>query len=282
VGRSDRVLEFRDGELALDHTVLMGIVNVTPDSFSDGGKFLDPALAVEHAVRIADEGAEILDVGGESTRPGADPVTAEEEWRRVEPVLKALRPKTDAKISIDTYKPEIAAKALTLGADMVNDVTGLRDEAMVRVVAAEHVPVVIMHMKGTPQAMQKSPGYMDVVAEIAAFLEERTRSALAAGLSRNSIIVDPGLGFGKRPEHNTEVLHRLPELKRLGFPILVGASRKSFLGAFGGGEPGARLEASLAAAVLAVTNGADLVRVHDVAATAKAIRVADAVVRNRA
>ena len=273
-------MEFRDGELALDHTVLMGIVNVTPDSFSDGGKFLDPALAVEHAIRLADEGAEILDVGGESTRPGAEPVTVEEEWRRLEPVLKALRPKTDARIAIDTYKPPIAAKALSLGADMVNDVTGLREEAMLRLVAAEHVPVVIMHMKGTPKTMQTGPGYMDVVAEIAAFLEERTRSALAAGLSRNSIIVDPGLGFGKRPEHNTEILRRLAELKRLGFPILIGASRKSFLGAFGGGEQGPRLEASLAAALLAVTQGADLLRVHDVGATAKAIRIADAVLRN--
>ena len=281
MGRRGRVLKFRDGELVLDHTVLMGIVNVTPDSFSDGGRFLDATLAVEHAAHLADEGAEILDIGGESTRPGAEPVAPDEEWRRVEPVLKALRPKTDARISIDTYKPEIAAKALALGADMVNNVTGLRDEAMLRLVAAERAPAVIMHMKGTPRTMQEGPAYMDVVAEIAAFLEERTRAALAAGVSRDAIIVDPGLGFGKRPEHNTQILRRLPVLKRLGFPILVGASRKSFLGAFGGGEPGERLEASIAAAVLAVTNGADLVRAHDVGATAKAIRVADAVLRTR-
>jgi len=278
-----RVLRFRDGEIALDHTVLMGVVNVTPDSFSDGGKFLDPSLAVEHAVRLADEGAEVLDVGGESTRPGAEPVAADEEWRRVEPVLAALKPKTDARVSIDTHKPGIAAKALALGADMVNDVNGLRDRAMVRLVAKEGVPVVVMHMKGTPKTMQAPPGpaYMDVVAEVAAFLEERTRVAIAAGVDRKRIVVDPGIGFGKRPEHNTEILRRLGELKRLGFPILVGASRKSFLGAFGGGDPGQRLEASLAAAVLAVTNGADLVRAHDVASTAKAIRIADAVVRGR-
>ena len=278
-----RVLRFRDGEIALDHTVLMGIVNVTPDSFSDGGRFLDPAAAVDHAVRLADDGAEILDVGGESTRPGAEPVPADEEWRRVEPVLKALRPRTDARISIDTHKPEVAAKALALGADMVNDVTGLRDEAMVRLVASEKVPVVVMHMKGTPKTMQQPPGpaYMDVVAEIAAFLGERTQAALAAGVARDAVVVDPGIGFGKRPEHNTEILRRLAELRRLGFPVLVGASRKSFLGALGGGEPGQRAEASLAAAVLAVTNGADLIRAHDVASTAKAIRIADAVVRGR-
>ncbi|MEK6851307.1 MAG: dihydropteroate synthase [Candidatus Thermoplasmatota archaeon] len=276
-----RILRFRDGEFGLDHTVLVGIVNVTPDSFSDGGRFLDPASAVDHAVRLADEGAEILDVGGESTRPGAKPVPADEEWRRVGPVLKALRPKTASKISIDTYKPEIAAKALAAGADMVNDVTGLRDEAMVRLVAKEGVPVVVMHMKGTPKTMQQSATYMDVVAEIVAFLGERTQAALAGGVDRDSLIVDPGLGFGKRPEHNTEILRRLGELRRLGFPVLVGASRKSFLGALGGGETGQRIEASLAAAVLAVTNGADLIRAHDVASTAKAIRIADAVVRGR-
>jgi dihydropteroate synthase len=274
-----RALRFRDGELVLDHTVLVGVVNVTPDSFSDGGKFLDPTAAVDHAVRLADEGAEILDVGGESTKPGADPVPAEEEWRRVGPVLRALRSKTGARISIDTYKPEIAAKALSLGADMVNDVSGLRDEAMIRLVARERVPVVVMHMKGTPKTMQKDPTYEDVVAEVLQFLRERTTAAVAAGVDAGALVVDPGIGFGKRPEHNTQILERLDEFRRLDYPILVGASRKSFLGAFGGGDPGQRLEASIAAAVLAVGRGADLVRVHDVASTAKAIRIADAVVR---
>ena len=276
-----RVLRFRDGELTLDHTVIVGIVNVTPDSFSDGGKFLDPAKAVELAVRLADEGAEILDVGGESTRPGAEPVAAEEEWRRVGPVLKTLRPKTAAKISIDTYKPEIAAKALAAGADIVNDVTGLRDPRLIALAAKERAPVVVMHMQGEPRTMQRAPSYGDVVGEILAFLRERTRVAVAAGVDPHAIVVDPGIGFGKEPEHNTEILRRLDEFRSLGFPVLVGTSRKSFLGAFGGGTPGERLEASLATAVLAVERGADLVRVHDVAATAKALRVTDAVVRNR-
>ena len=274
-----RILRFRDGELLLDHTVLMGIVNVTPDSFSDGGRFIDSVLAVDHAARLADEGAEIVDIGGESTRPGAEPVAANEEWRRVGPVLKALRPKTEARISIDTYKPEIAAKAIGLGADMVNDVTGLRDERMRDVVAKEGAAVVIMHMKGEPTTMQRAPTYRDVVSDVFAFLDLQTKAALAAGVARESIVVDPGLGFGKKPEHNTEILRRLEAFRSLGFPILVGASRKSFIGAVGGGGVDERLEGSLAAASLAVEHGADLLRVHDVAATAKAIKVTDAVAR---
>lgn len=257
----------------------MGIVNVTPDSFSDGGKYLEPARAVEHAVRLADDGAEIVDVGGESTRPGANPVAAEEEWRRVEPVLRNLRKKVDARISIDTYKPGIAAKAVGLGADMVNDVTGLRDREMIALLAKERVPAVIMHMKGEPKTMQTNPSYVDVVSEALAFLEERANAAVAVGVDRHSIVIDPGLGFGKSPQHNTEILQRLRELRRLGFPVLVGPSRKHFMGALGGGTVDERLAASVAAAVLAVQNGADLVRVHDVAATAKALKLADAAVR---
>ena len=274
-----RVLRFRDGHLPLERTAIMGIVNVTPDSFSDGGRFLDPALAVEHAVRLAGEGAEILDIGGESTRPGADPVPEDEEWRRVGPVLAALRRKTDARISIDTYKPEIAAKALALGADMVNDVRGFRDPSMIALVAKERVPVVVMHMKGEPKTMQKGAAYGDVFEEVLAFLDARTRDLVAAGVDRQSILIDPGLGFGKRPEENTEILSRLSDFGRLGFPILVGTSRKWSLGAAGGGGPDERLEASVAAALLAVRNGADVVRVHDVAVTAEALRIANAVVR---
>jgi dihydropteroate synthase len=274
-----RVLRFRAGELSLERAVLMGVVNVTPDSFSDGGAFLDPASAVGHAVRLVEEGAEILDIGGESTRPGADPVPADEEWRRVRPVLAALRRKSDAWISIDTYKTEIAAKALALGADMVNDVCGFRDEGMIALVAKERVPVVVMHMKGEPKTMQKSATYEDVVGEVFAFLAARTRDLVTAGVDRQSILIDPGLGFGKRPEQNTEILRRLADFGRLGYPILVGTSRKWFHGSARRGGPDERLEASVAAAVLAVRNGADVVRVHDVAATAKALRTADAVVR---
>ncbi len=273
------LLRFRTDELSLERAVLMGVVNVTPDSFSDGGAFLDPVSAVRHAVRLAEEGAEILDIGGESTRPGAHPVPADEEWRRVRPVLVALRPKTDARISIDTYKPEIAAKALARGADMVNDVRGFRDGGMIALVAKERVPVVVMHMKGEPKTMQEGATYEDVVGEVSAFLEARTRDLVAAGVDRQSILIDPGLGFGKRPEQNTEILRRLADFGRLGYPILVGTSRKWFHGAAGGGGPDARLESSVAAAVLAVRNGADVVRVHDVAATTKALRIADAVVR---
>jgi len=271
-----RALRFREGHLPLERTVLMGILNVTPDSFSDGGRFLDPALAVEHAVRLVDQGASIIDVGGESTRPGADPVPAEAEWRRVGPVLKALGAKTDARISVDTYKPEIAAKALSLGADMVNDITGLRDGRMIRLVKREEAAVVVMHMKGEPKTMQRAPSYRDVVSEVSAFLDERTRAALAAGIARDAIVVDPGLGFGKRPEHNVDILRGLERFRTLGFPILVGPSRKSFSCEIGGGLPRNREEAGIAAAVLAVEQGADLVRVHDVAATAKAIRIAEA------
>lgn len=273
-----RVLRFRGGELTLDHTVLMGIVNVTPDSFSDGGKFLEPALAVEHALQLADEGAEILDVGGESTRPGADPVSAEEEWRRVGPVLRSLRSKSDARISIDTYKPEIAAKAVKAGADMMNDVRGFRDEEMIALAAKERVAVVVMHMKGDPKTMHQGAAYGDVVEEVSAFLEFRTRDLVAAGVSRSSIAIDPGFGFGKRPEDNTEVLRRLADFRRLGYPIVVGTSGKSFMG-LGTEDATDHLEQSVAAALLAARNGADLVRVHDVATTAKAVRVADAVGR---
>ena len=279
MGWEARVLRFREGELTLDHTVLMGIVNVTPDSFSDGGRFAQPTSAVEHALRLADEGAEILDIGGESTRPGADPVPEDEEWRRVGPVLTALRPKTDARISIDTYKPKIAAKAVALGVDMVNDVSGLRDERMIGLVARESVPAIVMHMKGEPRTMQRAAGYRDVVREVYSFLDERTTVAIAAGVPREALVIDPGLGFGKRPEHNTELVRRLGELRPLGFPILVGTSRKWFRGERGGEIPDEGLEAGIAAASLAVRSGADLLRVHDVAATAKAIRAADEVIR---
>ncbi|HEV8595294.1 MAG TPA: dihydropteroate synthase [Thermoplasmata archaeon] len=265
MGREARVLRFRRGELILDHTILMGIVNATPDSFVDGGRFTTPKELVDHALQLADEGAEILDLGGESTRPEADPVPAEEEWRRLEPVLTALRPKTDARISVDTYKPDIAAKAIELGADMVNDVTGLRDPRMIALVAKERVPVVVMHMQGEPKTMNESPAYRDVVSEVRAFLLERAERALGSGIARDAIIVDPGLGFGKSPHHNVEILHGLGKIGSLGYPVLVGASHKSFVGIGGSVEP------SLAAAVLAVENGAHILRVHEVGATAKAI-----------
>lgn len=280
MGHEVHVLRFREGELRLDRTAIMGIVNVTPDSFSDGGRFLDPPAAIEHALRLAEEGAEILDIGGESTRPGSDPVSADEEWRRVAPVLKGLRPKTDARISIDTYKPAVAAKALALGVDIVNDIHGLRDPNMIRAVGLSGAAAIVMHMKGEPKAMQRAPSYGEVVSDVARFLEERTRAAIEGGIARESLVVDPGLGFGKTPEHNTELLQGLSEFHGLGFPILVGTSGKWFAGELGGSGARGSAQRGVAPVVLAAKNGADLVRVHEVAATAKAIRSVTAVGRD--
>lgn len=273
------VLRFRRGELRLDQPAIMGIVNVTPDSFLDGGKFFDPRLAIRHALRLVDEGAAVIDVGGESTRPGSDSVPEEEEWRRVEPVLKRLRPKTDAWISIDTHKPAIAEQALDIGVDLVNDVRGLRDARMIRVVASKGAAAVVMHMKGEPKDMQRNPSYDDVVEEVGRFLDERTREAIRGGVARESLIVDPGFGFGKTPDHNTKILLRLADIRALGFPVLAGTSGKRFGGKFGGID---LLEGrnGLTVTLLAVENGADLVRVHDVEAAAKAIRSAVAVERD--
>ena len=260
----------------------MGIVNVTPDSFSDGGRYLDHAAAVRHGLDLAAAGAAILDVGGESTRPGAEPVSEAEELRRVVPVVRDLASTAGVPVSVDTAKASVAEAALEAGAVLVNDVSaGLADPEMLSVVARHGAGYVAMHMIGTPRTMQDDPIYDDVVREVGEFLAARVEAAVAAGIRSDALLVDPGIGFGKEPEHNTEILRRLNEFQSLGFPILVGTSRKSFLGAFGGGSPGERLEASLATAVLAVERGADLVRVHDVAATAKALRITDAVIRNR-
>ncbi|HEY2389130.1 MAG TPA: dihydropteroate synthase [Candidatus Binatia bacterium] len=261
----------------------MGIVNVTPDSFADGGRWATPPEAVAHARRLLDEGADVLDVGGESTRPGARPVPAAEERARVLPVITALREATDAPISIDTTKAEVAADALAVGADMVNDVSAGRfDAAMLPLVAERGAAIVLMHMQGTPATMQDAPHYGDVVAEVGAFLAERAEAARAAGIAADRIWLDPGIGFGKLPAHNLALLAGLEPLVALGYPILIGASRKGFLGVLTRGHDtrpapvGARLEASLAAAVLAAAGGARVVRVHDVGATRRALAVADA------
>jgi len=256
----------------------MGIVNVTPDSFADGGHHATAEQAVAHARRLIAEGADLIDIGGESTRPGAQPVAVEVERARVLPVVAALRAETGLPISVDTTKAEVAAAALAAGADMVNDVSAGRfDSAMLPLVAERGAAVVLMHMQGTPATMQQAPAYGDVVAEVAAFLAERAAAARSAGIDAERIWVDPGIGFGKRPEHNLALLAHLERLAALGFPVLVGASRKTFLGALGGEPVEARLAASLAAAVLAVAHGARAVRVHDVAPTRRAVAVADAV-----
>ncbi len=257
---------------------LMGIVNATPDSFSDGGRFLEPDLAVAHAFRLAEEGADLIDLGGESTRPGAPPVPADEELRRVVPVVAALRARGFAlPISVDTTKATVARAALEAGADLVNDVSGLADPALARVVAEAGVPVVLMHTRGTPADMQSRARYGDVAAEVRAELALVLRRAEAAGVDPEHTILDPGIGFAKTPEHNLELLARVAELRALGRPLLVGPSRKSFIGKAAGAPVEDRLPGTLAAVTAAVLAGVEWLRVHDVAPARQAARVAAAI-----
>src|SRR5688572_21255323 len=258
----------------------MGILNVTPDSFYDGGAHAGLEAALAHARTLLAEGADLIDVGGESSRPGSQPITADEECARVVPVIQALRRETDRPISIDTTKAPVAVATLAAGAAVVNDISAGRfDSAMLAEVAARGAGIVLMHMQGTPATMQAAPRYDDVVAEVVAFLEKRAAAAVAAGIDRTRIWVDPGIGFGKRREHNLALLAHLRRIAALGFPVLVGASRKRFLAADDTDTPADRLAASLAAASLAAVNGAAIVRVHDVAATRRALALADAVAR---
>lgn len=266
---------------------LMGIVNVTPDSFSDGGLFVEPERAVEHARRLVDEGAGLLDVGGESTRPGAGAVSAAEELDRVAPVLEGILGAepglSGAVISIDTSKVAVAETALDIGAQIVNDVTALRAEPeLASLCAARGCGLVLMHMQGTPRTMQESPSYDDVVDDVKAFLAERIEFATSEGVAEERIWVDPGIGFGKTVEHNLELLWRMRELGELGRPIVIGASRKSFLGKLTGREVGERLGGTIASNVLALLGGADVFRVHDVAELRQALEVAEAILGRRA
>ena len=255
----------------------MGVVNVTPDSFSDGGLFLDPEAAVAHGSELAEAGAEILDVGGESTRPGAEPVGEEEELRRVVPVIRGLAG-SRARISVDTSKAAVAAAALDAGAEIVNDVTALRgDPSMASLCAERGATVVLMHMLGEPRTMQRDPRYGDVVAEVKAFLSERLQAAVAAGIDEGRVWLDPGIGFGKTGAHNMELLRRLGELRELGRPLVIGTSRKSFLGKIDGSPAGRRLGGTIASSVLAAAEGAEVLRVHDVAEVHQALAVAAAV-----
>jgi len=260
--------------------VVVGILNVTPDSFSDGGDFLDPEAAAVHAATMLDEGAGIIDVGGESTRPGSDPVSQEEEVRRVVPVIeRILASRPEAVISVDTYRSKTAAAALGAGARIVNDVTALRgDPRMASVVADARCPVILMHMQGEPKTMQMEPHYEDVVGEVKAFLGLKAENAIAAGVSQENIIVDPGIGFGKNLNHNLALLRNLEVIVDLGFPVLVGASRKTFIGKITGAEDaGERVFGTVATTVLAYEKGVTLLRVHDVRANREALAVADAV-----
>lgn len=255
---------------------LMGVVNVTPDSFSDGGLYLDSDAAIAHGAKLVRDGADVLDVGGESTRPGAAEVDEVEELRRVEPVIAGLA--GAAVVSIDTSKLAVAEAALDAGASIVNDVTALRrDPEMAALCADRGAGVVLMHMPGNPRTMQDNPAYEDVVDEIKAFLAERIEAAIAAGVAEERIWLDPGIGFGKTVEHNLELLRRLAELRELGRPLVIGASRKSFIGRIDGSAVDNRLGGSIASSVLAAAEGADVLRVHDVAETAQAMRVAEAI-----
>lgn len=270
-------------------TIIMGILNVTPDSFSDGGKFFSINDAVKQAIKMEKEGADIIDIGGESTRPGAASISIDEEINRVVPVIEELFDKISIPLSIDTYKSNVAEKALDLGVSMVNDITALQgDKKLVNIVARYDVPICLMHMKGKPRNMQKNPVYDDVVKEIYNFFKERVEYAMFHKVRRENIIIDPGLGFGKRTgngvEDNCEIINRLFELKGLGFPIMIGASRKTFIGNLcGKNEPlpvTDRLEGSLAAACIAIVNGADIVRVHDVKETRRCVDLVDSIIRN--
>ena len=255
---------------------VMGIVNVTPDSFSDGGLYLDAGAAIAHGHQLAEAGADVLDIGGESTRPGADPVDAREERRRTEPVVAALAG-AGHDVSIDTSKATVAEAALDSGARIVNDVTAFRgDPEMAALCADRDCDVVLMHMLGTPRTMQDDPTYDDVVTDVKAFLAERIEHAVGAGVAEERIWIDPGIGFGKTLEHNLALLRRLGELRELGHPILVGTSRKRFLGALTGRGEDARIGGTVASSVLALLNGADAFRVHDVAEVHEALRVAGA------
>jgi dihydropteroate synthase len=287
----------------------MGIVNVTPDSFSDGGRFLDPAKAITHALELVEQGAGILDIGGESTRPGAAPVSESEELRRVIPVIEKLAGQVRVPISIDTMKPAVARAALAAGASIVNDVAAaqrvggfvrspafrrpgvvkktnrlkaeLQADAMWRVVSEFHAGYVCMHMQGTPQIMQARPAYTDVVREVGDFFRERLRRLNAAGMAADQVVLDVGIGFGKTPEHNLQLLASLRSFTKLQRPLLLGVSRKSFIGKLLGADAAARLPASLACACLAVAAGVQIIRAHDVAETVQAIRMAEAVLAGK-
>lgn len=263
--------------LDLRRPQVMGVLNVTPDSFSDGGRFFNPAAAQDRALQMVAEGAAIIDIGGESTRPGSLAVPIEEEMRRVVPLIEVLAPCISVPISIDTSKPEVMRAAAAAGAGLINDVRALREPWALQVASATGLPVCLMHMQGEPRTMQQAPEYADVVADVAVFLQERVRACTEAGIPRGRLLIDPGFGFGKTLAHNLALLRHLECLTDLGLPILAGISRKSMIGALAGRETADRLAGSLAAAVIAASKGARLIRAHDVAATRDALLVVSAV-----
>jgi dihydropteroate synthase len=268
-------LELGDARLEYGQLPLvMGILNVTPDSFSDGGSFLDPGEAVDHALAMVDEGASIVDVGGESTRPGSLPVSADEQAARILPVIRAIRARSDVPVSVDTTSPEVAAAALSEGASMVNDVSALAGPGMAEAIAGSGVPVVLMHMQGVPETMQDSPGYGSVFDEVLGFLEERAAFAVEKGIPREKVLVDPGIGFGKELHHNIVLLSRLGELRRTGCRVVLGHSRKSFLGLLTGEDSAGERDPWTHVVSVLVCRSADILRVHDVGGTVRSLRIA--------
>ncbi|UCE38046.1 MAG: dihydropteroate synthase [Thermoplasmata archaeon] len=278
---SSRIIRCGNYSLALGkRTLIMGIVNVTPDSFSDGGQFYDSKLAISHAKQLVKEGADIIDIGGESTRPGSDSVTQEEEQKRVIPVIEGIADEVNVPISIDTCKSEVAKAALNAGACIINDISAARFDPKIAEMAAKcEVPIVLMHMQGTPKNMQKNPVYNDVMEDIKEFLKERAAFAVSQGVPRENIIIDPGIGFGKTLQNNYDIIKRLRELRELNFPILIGTSRKSFIGTTLGLDVDERLEGTLATVTMSIINGADIVRVHNVKEVKRAVKMTDAIYR---
>lgn len=277
--RAEHILRFRDGgTLRLGRrTAVMGILNITPDSFSDGGRNLDPAGALQAAERMIEAGVDIVDIGGESTRPGAAPVDAATEIGRVVPVIQAIRSRHDVRLSIDTMKAEVAREAIDAGADLVNDVSGLGDSKMLPLLVERSCPVVLMHRRGTSRTMQRDTHYDDLMATLTGYLQDRAETAVASGLTSDRIVLDPGIGFGKSTEGSLAILRKLGALSSIGWPILIGASRKTFIGAVLDLPVDQRLEGSLAVAAMACIQGAHIVRTHDVQATVRTVRMIDAI-----
>jgi len=273
-------MTLRLGAITLDCPAVMGILNTTPDSFSDGGRFTAPGVAIMHAEQMAMDGAAIIDVGGESTRPGAQDVGAQEEIDRVVPVIEAIRSALDVAISVDTSKPGVMRAAVAAGATMINDVRALRAEGALQAAAELQQAVCLMHMQGQPRTMQQDPQYDDVVAAVTQFLRERVSECTQAGIAEELLVIDPGFGFGKTPEDNIELLANLRQLREIGPPLLIGVSRKSTLGMLTDREVDERQPASVAAAVLAVERGASIIRAHDVAETVDALRVIRAIIKS--
>ena len=268
--------EFQSWLKHQSHTLIMGILNMTPDSFSDGGQFKSHDKAIDHALKMVEEGANIIDIGGESTRPGAEAVQLEEELSRTIPIIEAVRLKSDCLISIDTYKSKVAKAALDAGADMVNDISGLPfDHNMASLVAKRNVPVIIMHIKGKPRDMQKNPNYDNLIKEIKAFFEVQIAIAKKAGIDSGNIILDPGIGFGKRLEDNFEIIRELGQISTMGYPVLLGPSRKSFIGFTLDLPIEERIEGTLASITAGVINGARIVRVHDIRATRRTLTITE-------